>query len=126
MFKSVSFDEVKVGDEVEIQEFFLDLDTLLRGKVVDVESTAIQVGGPGHYRIVMKEVEGRTVLNIRTEQPPPPSKPGSIVKYYDLDFLRYATAWVEAGGLWYDTATGTPVDLKLCDWTVLFDAEKDA
>lgn len=126
MMKNIGFEEVIVGAEVEIEEQYSDLVVHLRGTVSSWVADMICLGGNGYTRAVVKANANRQRLRIRMEQPDPPTKAGSVVKFYDGDFLCYSTATRGPDGEWYDLVRARQVDLSKHEWTVLFDAAKDS
>lgn len=126
MLKSASFSDIKIGDEVEIEERFPDLYVHLRGTVIRADPEVVLIGGTGPYRSVFKVNADRQILKVCIEQPDPPTEVGSVVKYYNDGYLRYQTAHLSSSGDWIDTKDRFIVLLDRLIWTVLFDAGKDS
>lgn len=124
--KQMSFDDVKVGDEVEIEEKYVDAYFHFGGPVTDVVNGMIQIGAIGHYRQVVKVSADRQALKVWVKQPDPPARPGAVVKYYEPTLLRYRAAFLRERGDWLDATSGDVVKIDRLDWTVLFDPAKDA
>jgi hypothetical protein len=125
MLKSVNLNEVKVGDEVEIEEVFPGLFSHLRGQVSYVSEGHILIGDEVERHVARKSPK-RQILKVWVQQPDLPTRDGSVVKYYDSNFLRTSAAVRGAHGGWFDTESGGLVELERTNWTVLFDPEKDA
>jgi len=122
MLKSTSLAKLKVDDRVEIEEHYPN-DTMFyfRGAVLEAHDDSVVLGQLGHTRTVGMEHAQRTLLKVWVQQPDPPTEPGSVVKFYDGTFLRYASAVRFADG-WRDSVRGQPVDLEMREWDVLFNA----
>lgn len=127
MLKDARFADLKVGDEVEIEEHYPNgVFFHFRGRVAERSADSVLIGSASHCRVVTANVEGRAPLRIWVKQPDPPTTVGAVVKYYDSNLLQCRTARVDHDGDWYDIAGGQPVELNRLSWTVLFDPAKDA
>lgn len=123
---------VKVGDEVKIVESYESgLDVTYEGMVAGVNDNMIHFAAREENPMALVHAwrESQDYCSVRAYIVPPqlPTTPGTVIKFYDYNYLRNRIALRGLDGEWYSAEVpGEPLGpIAPAEWTVLFDPRID-
>lgn len=99
--------QFSVGQRAKIIESYPEVTVTYEGTVHDIGSSIIEIGDDRSYVSAWMPDCGREVPKVEAYVAPRslPTKPGTIIEFYDRDFLIDRTATLGRAGTWWVNGT---------------------
>lgn len=126
-----TLEELKVGQVVQVTEVYPQHTTVITGAVTYINGNTITIGDRDKscYDVWVVDAD-RTSVNVYVDAPPLPTKVGTVIKWFDPEYLE-DTALIRVGyttrqDRWWSARRLSDVkdeQVRAGEWTLLFEPE---